>query len=123
VEIGKLSELARHLRLGIADARSLARGAGRAIATEDATPPEVSASILELGDATRALHRLLEDGDSRPAREAAVRAAGLANTVLEETGNMSALHIVGQARLLAVDILRATGMERHRAQDAVRGAA
>jgi Fusaric acid resistance protein-like len=123
VEIGKLSELARHLRLGIADARSLARGAGRAIATEDATPPEVSASILELGDATRALHRLLEDGDPRPAREAAVRAAGLANTVLEETGNMSALHIVGQARLLAVDILRATGMERHRAQDAVRGAA
>ena len=34
---------------------------------------------------------------------------------------MSALHIVGQVRLIAVDILRATGMERHRAQEAVRG--
>ena len=62
------------------------------------------------------------DGDPGPAREGAVRAAGIANAVLEETGNMSALHIVGQVRLLAVDILRATGMERHRAQDAVRHA-
>ena len=40
------SRLARHLRLAIADARSLARGVGRAIATGDATPPEVSASIV-----------------------------------------------------------------------------
>ncbi len=122
VEIGKLSELARHLRLAIADARSLARGVGRAIATGDATPPEVSASIVDLAEATRALHRLLEDGDPHPPREAAVRAASVANAVLDETGNMSALHIVGQVRLLAVDILRATGMERHRAQDAVRHA-
>jgi uncharacterized membrane protein YgaE (UPF0421/DUF939 family) len=122
VELGRLSELARHLRLGIADARSLARGVGRAIATEDATPPEVRTSIVALADATRALQRVLDDDDPRPAREAAVRAAGLANHVLEETGNMSALHIVGQARLIAVDILRATGMERPRAQDAVRGA-
>jgi uncharacterized membrane protein YccC len=122
VEIGKLSELARHLRLGVADARSLARGVGRAIATEDSTPPEVHASVTELADATRDLHHLLDDDNPRPAREASVRAAGLANGVLEETGNMSALHIVGQVRLLAVDILRATGMERHRAQDAVRHA-
>jgi uncharacterized membrane protein YgaE (UPF0421/DUF939 family) len=121
LEIGKLSEAARHLRLAIADARSLARGVGRAIATGDATPPEVSASIVELADATRALHQLLDDGDEQPAREAAVRAASLANAVLEETGNMSALHIVGQVRLIAVDILRATGMERHRSQEAVRG--
>jgi uncharacterized membrane protein YgaE (UPF0421/DUF939 family) len=121
VEIGNLSELARHLRLAIADARSLARGVGRAVATGDATPPEVAASIAELAEATRALHRLLdEDGDPGPAREAAVRAAGVANAVLEETGNMSALHIVGQVRLIAVDLLRATGMERHQAQDAVR---
>ena len=104
----------------IADARSLARGVGRAIATGDATPPEVSASIVELADADAGAPRLLEDGDPRPAREAAVRAASVANAVLEETGNMSALHIVGQVRLIAVDLLRATGMERHDAQEAVR---
>ena len=122
VEIGRLSELARHLRLAIADARSLARGVSRAIATDDSTPADVHASITELAEATRALHALLDDDDARPARERAVRATGFANAVLEETGNMSALHIVGQVRLIAVDILRASGMERHRAQDAVRGA-
>jgi uncharacterized membrane protein YgaE (UPF0421/DUF939 family) len=122
VEIGRLSELARHLRLAIGDARSLARGVSRAIATGDSTPPEVRTAIAELGDATRALHELLSDDNPRHARESAVRAAGYANGVLEETGNMSALHIVGQVRLIAVDILRATGMERHSAQDAVRGA-
>lgn len=47
----------------------------------------------------------------------------VANAVLEATGNLSAVHIVGQIRLTAVDLLRATGMERARAQEAVRGAA
>jgi hypothetical protein len=51
-----------------------------------------------------------------------VRAASLANAVLESTGNLSAVHIVGQIRLAAVDLLRATGLERDRAQAAVRGA-
>jgi uncharacterized membrane protein YgaE (UPF0421/DUF939 family) len=120
VEIGKLSELARHLRLAIADTRSLARGVSRAIALGDSTPPAVTAAIDALADATRSLHLLLADGDPRPAREGAVRAARLANAVLEETGNLSALHIVGQVRLLAVDLLRATGMERAKAQGAVR---
>ena len=122
VEIGKLSELARHLRLAIADTRSLARGVSRAVALGDSTPPAVRAAIDALADATRSLHLLLRDDDPRPAREGAVRAARLANAVLEETGNLSALHIVGQVRLLVVDLLRATGMERGKAQAAVRTA-
>jgi uncharacterized membrane protein YgaE (UPF0421/DUF939 family) len=122
IEIGRFSELARHLRLAVGDARSLARGVGRAIATGDSTPAEVHGAISALVDATRALHLVLDENNPRPAREAAVHAAGLANAVLEETGNMSALHIVGQVRLIAVDLLRATGMERERAQAAVRGA-
>jgi uncharacterized membrane protein YgaE (UPF0421/DUF939 family) len=122
IEIGRFSELARHLRLAVGDARSLARGVSRAIATGDSTPAEVHGAISALVDATRALHLVLDENNPRPAREAAVHAAGLANAVLEETGNMSALHIVGQVRLIAVDLLRATGMERERAQAAVRGA-
>ena len=64
----------------------------------------------------------LDGEDPGPAREAAVRAAALANAVLEATGNLSAVHIVGQIRLVAVDLLRATGLERSGAQEAVRGA-
>jgi hypothetical protein len=40
--------------------------------------------------------------------------------VLGETSNMSAIHIVGQVRLVAVDLLRAGGMPRTEAQQAVR---
>ena len=121
-ELAKLSELARHLRLAIADARSLARGVGRAIAIEDATPAEVGAAISGLAEATRGLHSVLEGEDPGALREEAVRATATANAVLAQTGNLSALHIVGQLRLLAVDLLRASGVERDRAQEAVRGA-
>ena len=46
----------------------------------------------------------------------------LANAVLAETGNLSAVHIVGQVRLVAVDLLRAGGVPRAEAQHAVRSA-
>jgi hypothetical protein len=42
--------------------------------------------------------------------------------VLEATGNLSAVNIVGQTRMAAVDLLRATGLPRGEAQEAVRGA-
>ena len=44
----------------------------------------------------------------------------LANAVLDETANLSAVHIVGQVRLVAVDLLRAGGVPRAEAQQAVR---
>ena len=69
-----------------------------------------------------ALGAYLAGGDPEPARVAGTRAAALANAVLEETGNLSAVHIVGQIRLAAVDMLRATGLERGEAQELVRGA-
>jgi hypothetical protein len=65
---------------------------------------------------------LLDEGNVKPSREAALRAVRLANAVLAETTNLSALHIVGQVRLVAVDLLRAGGMPRAEAQEAVRGA-
>jgi uncharacterized membrane protein YgaE (UPF0421/DUF939 family) len=119
-QVAELSEFARHTRLAIADARSLARGAGRAIALGDSTPAEITEAVRQLAEATRGLHALLDDEDPLPARERAVQAAALSNEVLAETANMSALHIVGQIRLLAVDLLRASGVERTRAQELVR---
>ncbi len=121
-QVAKLSELARHTRLAIADARSLARGANRAIAVGDATPPEIHDAVRELAEATRDLHAVLDEEDPLPSRERAVRAAAVSNAVLDETTNMSALHIVGQIRLLSVDLLRASGVSRTRAQELVRQA-
>jgi uncharacterized membrane protein YgaE (UPF0421/DUF939 family) len=126
---GTLNRLDRYVAavgevgLAIENVRALARGAVRAIALDDSTPPEVTAAIHELATAARELDALLEDdGDAGRSQEAALRAVRLANAVLAETSNLSATHIVGQVRLVAVDLLRAGGVPRADAQQAVRSA-
>jgi uncharacterized membrane protein YgaE (UPF0421/DUF939 family) len=126
---GRLTRLDRYVAavgevgLAIENVRAVARGAVRAMALDDSIPPEVVAAIRELATAVRELDSLLEDeGDPERSREAALRAVRLANAVLAETSNLSAVHIVGQVRLVAVDLLRAGGMPRAEAQEAVRGA-
>ncbi|MEA2364623.1 MAG: hypothetical protein QOI32_135 [Thermoleophilaceae bacterium] len=125
---GKLSKLERYvaavreLGLAIENVRVLARGAVRAIALDDSTPPEVTGAIRELAIAARELIPLLEEDYPDPSRHAALRAVRLANAVLEDTANLSAVHIVGQLRLVAVDLLRAGGVPRPEAQQAVRAA-
>ena len=84
--------------------------------------PEAVEAVNSLASSVHDLGGYLDDGDPEPAREAAVHAAALANAVMEATGNLSALNIVGQVRLTAVDLMRASGLERDRAQEAVRGA-
>jgi uncharacterized membrane protein YgaE (UPF0421/DUF939 family) len=113
---------AGELGRAIENVRALARGAVRAAALGDSIPPEAVEAVTELAASAKALKDYLDGGDPEPARRAAVRAAALANAVLEATGNLSAVHIVGQIRLAAVDLLRATGLERDRAQAAVRAA-
>jgi uncharacterized membrane protein YgaE (UPF0421/DUF939 family) len=126
---GKLSRLERYVAavgeigLAIENVRTLARGAVRAMALDDSTPPEVTEAIRELASSARELPDLLEGGEPERSREAALRAVRLANAVLAETSNMSAVHMVGQVRLVAVDLLRAGGLPRPEAQQAVRTAA
>jgi len=126
---GRLSRLDRYVAavgevgLAIENVRALARGAVRAMALDDSIPPEVIAAIRELATAVRELDALLEDErEPERSRAATLRAVRLANAVLAETSNLSAVHIVGQVRLVAVDLLRAGGMPRAEAQQAVRGA-
>jgi hypothetical protein len=110
--------------LAVRNTRVLARGAMRAIATGDATPPGVSRALQELAQAVRALSAMLE-GPERAADvvEPAVRAAAHATIVLEETANLSVSVIVGQIRSTATDLLRSTGMEMAEAHRLVRAAA
>ena len=126
---GTLGRLERYVvavaetNVAIEDVRALARGATRALALEDSPPPELVAAIRALAETVGELERMLEDeADPESAREAAMRAVTLANAVLAETSNMSALHIVGQVRLVAADLLRASGLESAEASQAVRSA-
>jgi uncharacterized membrane protein YgaE (UPF0421/DUF939 family) len=114
---------AGELGRAIENVRALARGAVRAIGLGDGVPPEAIHAVQELAESAQALGAYLDGDDPEPARRAAVRAAGLANGVLETTSNLSGVHIVGQIRLAAVDLLRAAGMDRAEAQEAVRSAA
>jgi uncharacterized membrane protein YgaE (UPF0421/DUF939 family) len=120
--IDRFSVAAGELGRAIENVRALARGAVRATNLEDAIPPDAVQAVQELARCAEGLRDYLDDGAPEPVREAAVRAAALANAVLESTGNLSAIHIVGQIRLIAVDLLRATGLERAKAQEAVRAA-
>jgi hypothetical protein len=113
---------AGELGLAVENVRGLARGVIRAIGLGDAVPPEAVEAIDELAVAARALAGYLEGGEGRPAREAATSAAARANSVLEDTSNLSAVNIVGQVRMTAVDLLRAAGLTRGEAQQAVRTA-
>jgi hypothetical protein len=109
---------AGELGFAVENVRALARGAIRAIDLDDDVPAAAVHAVRELAVCARELGRYLEDGDPAPARKAGARA----NSVLEATGNLSAVHIVGQIRLAAVDLLRATGLERGKAQESVRTA-
>jgi uncharacterized membrane protein YgaE (UPF0421/DUF939 family) len=120
--VDRYAVAAGELGRAIENVRALARGAVRAASLDDTIPPEAVQAVQELAASAEAIKGYLEGGDPEPARAAAVRAAALANAVLESTANLSAVHIVGQIRLTAVDLLRATGLERDRAQAAVRGA-
>jgi uncharacterized membrane protein YgaE (UPF0421/DUF939 family) len=120
--IDRFSVAAGELGRAIENVRALARGAIRATNLDDAIPVDAVQAVEELAGSAEALADYLNDSGPEPAREAAVRAAALANAVLEATGNLSAVHIVGQIRLVAVDLLRATGLERGKAQEAVRTA-
>ena len=118
---GKLGRLERYvvavdeLGLAIEDVRALARGATRAIALDDSTPPEVIAAIRELATAARELDDLLEDENADPSRgRPRCAPSGSRTPCWRETSNMSALHIVGQVRLVAVDLLRASGVPTRR---------
>jgi uncharacterized membrane protein YgaE (UPF0421/DUF939 family) len=110
------------LGLAVENLRALARGAARAISLDDSVPAEAIEAVRELRRCAEALDGYLRGDDPDDARAAAVHAAGLANMVLQETANLSAVHIVGQIRLAAVDLLRATGLERAEAQELVRSA-
>jgi hypothetical protein len=121
VRLERYSTLAAQVELAVYNVRVLARGAARAISLSDATPEALTQAVRRLADAVRPLDRALEDTEAlERCRENALEGARLANHVLQETGNMSALHLVGQVRSTAVDLLRGLGVDYADARDAVR---
>ena len=109
------------LDLAVRNVRVIARGALRAIEVDDRVPPGAYASLRELAQATRAFGDWLDDpADPEPTRRHATSAARHAGEVLEGTANLSVSMIVGAVRSAAVDVVRATGLDRDEALRLVR---
>jgi hypothetical protein len=114
--VERFGEIVAALELAVNNVRVLARGGARALALGDSMPPQLISALRSLARAVRAL-----DEDDRDAvHEAALSAARDANAVLQQTGNMSAIHMVGQLRSTAVDLMRAAGVEHADAVSGVR---
>ena len=119
------SEAASQLDLAVRNVRVMARGLTRALNLDEQVPEELADALDDLSTAVRCLGDALEEKDSAAdeARAAAVRAAGRATLVLEDTGNLSVSVLVGQVRSTAADLLRGLGLDRESAQGVVREAA
>lgn len=117
---------AGQIDLAVGNVRVLARGVIRALQVGDSAPPEVAGAVRDLAEAVLLLGTQLAEPAAEglhDARPPAIRAAGRATAVLEQTANLSVSVLIGQIRSTAVDLLRGTGMELAEAQAAVREAA
>ncbi len=114
--VDRFAEIVAALELAVNNVRVLARGGARALALGDATPPQLVSALRSLARAVRAL----DEDDREAVHEAALSAARDANAVLQQTGNMSAIHMVGQLRSISVDLMRAAGVEHAEAVSGVR---
>jgi uncharacterized membrane protein YgaE (UPF0421/DUF939 family) len=113
------------LDLAVRNVRVIARGSLRAIEVGDHVPPPTTQALQELAEATRAFGAWLNEDakDPQPTHAHAVKAAQHAQEVLETTANLSVSIIVGAVRSAAVDIIRATGVDRDDALRLVRARA
>ncbi|HMS60983.1 MAG TPA: FUSC family protein [Solirubrobacteraceae bacterium] len=106
------------------DVAGLARGAQRAVLRGDRVPPSVIAGLRELAEAARHLSTAFADPDERDkVQEAALHAAAATTAGLDETRNLSVSLVVGQARMTAHDILRASGLSLDEARADIRAVA
>ena len=102
----------------------LTRGARRALDIGDSIPPDVIEGLRSLADASRQIGSSLGDRGRRyHARSAAVEAAAVTTAGLELTRNLSVSMIVGQSRLIAKDLMLASGMKVSDAREDIRAAA
>jgi uncharacterized membrane protein YgaE (UPF0421/DUF939 family) len=103
-----IDHIARNLRVMLRHMIAMLR-------QEEPVPHTLPQALRTLAGAIRLLRiELARDAEFDECRAAALTAAELATEALEETGGFAGQIVVGQIRALAVDVLRATGLDRDR---------
>lgn len=115
-------DAAPQVELALRNTRVLARAGVRAVELEPRISESLIAAIRDLAVATRELETVLEGRSSAHAARASVlKAAREATLALEEGMGFAIDVLVGQARSVATDLLRALGVEN--AVEQIRAAA
>ncbi len=99
---------------------SLARGASAALRQGSTVPPTVLVGLRDLAVSADHVAASVTDKKERDkARVAALRAATASSAALDHTRNLAVSIVVGQVRMIANDLLRATGMSLEEARNAL----
>jgi uncharacterized membrane protein YccC len=108
---------------GQRDAYGLARAARRPIELRDHVPEGTSASLRGLAKAAVLVPDAVDDGrESSAVRSRVTASVAEVTSGLEETRSLSVNMIVGQARLIANDLLQSLGIEPLEARQEIRKA-
>lgn len=108
-----------HLDRAVRNTRVLARSASRAIQVAP-EPPGGGDALRALADGVVALRRELEEGDGADAvADGALSAVRLATAAFADPVDFSEAALLGQVRMIAVDLLLAAGNEGEDARAAV----
>lgn len=122
--IARYEDAAVHLEFAVRNTRVLARAAVRAVELEPRISGRLPDAIRGLAKACRRLdHELDEGGENDELRSALVAAAAEASEALHEERGFAIDVLVGQIRSIAVDLLRAIGVDQARAAEEIRVAA
>jgi len=112
---------ADQLDLAVRNIRVLARAAATTVREGGTVPEALSETILDLAYAVETLAAYIEEPEHPvDTRRFALEAAEGATAVLEESNDLGTSMLVGQIRSTAVDLLRASGMDRTEALDTLR---
>lgn len=111
---------ANHIDLAVLTVRGLARALLAVARSGNPLPEKLPEAILDLSRAVRALCAYFESNTGpEDARQFALKAAEKATTLLKEHGDLATCEAVGQIRFTAIELLRATGMDRAAALQAL----
>ncbi|HSK26210.1 MAG TPA: FUSC family protein [Jiangellales bacterium] len=109
-------DAAEPLDHAVRDLRVLARHVVALLRRKEPVPRLLPRALHELAGSAMLLRADLSRGDEPvAARRSAVQAARLATEALDETGGFAGQVVVAQTRSLAVDLMRATGIDRDEA--------
>ena len=118
-ELERYAEAAGELDLAVRDTRVMARAVQSLVRRGEPSPDSLIAATRQLAEAVWALGAQLEEPDRREAtRTAALEAAASATRSLEERRDLPTSALISQIRSTAVDVLRASGMDRGEIIDA-----